>query len=273
VASADPAKNGCPKDTDGDRIADVSDACVQVPGVEDPDPKKNGCPRDVDADGIADASDACVKVPGVANADPKKNGCPRDTDSDGIADARDACVKVPGVENPDPSLNGCPKDTDSDGIADATDACLTVPGIANADPKKNGCPVRHGPKVVIQGNKVVIFEKVYFAFGKARILRRSYRILDDVATTLAEHPELARIRVEGHTDSKGRAAFNLGLSQKRAENVLRYLVKQGVRESRLEAVGYGDQRPVASNRTARGREANRRVELTIVPPPQVVERP
>ncbi len=72
------------------------------------------------------------------------------------------------------------------------------------------------------------------------------------------------MRIEGHTDSQGDDAFNLDLSQRRANSVRRYLVEQGITAERLEAVGYGETKPVDTNKTAAGRENNRRVEFTIL---------
>jgi outer membrane protein OmpA-like peptidoglycan-associated protein len=81
---------------------------------------------------------------------------------------------------------------------------------------------------------------------------------------LKDHPEVGKVVVEGHTDNVGKAAVNQKLSQGRADSVMKYLVGKGVAPSRLEAKGYGESKPVADNATAKGREANRRVELRIV---------
>jgi outer membrane protein OmpA-like peptidoglycan-associated protein len=92
----------------------------------------------------------------------------------------------------------------------------------------------------------------------------SYGLLDEVAGILAKHPEVKKLRVEGHTDDQGPERFNLELSSKRAEAVRAYLVGKGVAAERLEAKGYGDTRPIASNKTAEGREKNRRVAFEVV---------
>ncbi|HYG66893.1 MAG TPA: OmpA family protein, partial [Anaeromyxobacteraceae bacterium] len=88
--------------------------------------------------------------------------------------------------------------------------------------------------------------------------------LDAIAGILEAHPEIGRIRVEGHTDDVGSAAYNKDLSQRRAESVVSALAARGVPRERLVPVGYGFERPVASNATALGRAKNRRVEFTIV---------
>src|SRR6185437_6759267 len=187
LPSPDPAKNGCPlRDRDGDGIPDDVDACPDVKGVADPDPKKNGCPPDRDGDGIIDAEDACPDVPGIHTNDPKTNGCP-DRDGDGIPDAEDACPDVKGVRTNDPKTNGCP-DRDGDGIPDAEDACPDVKGIRTNDPKTNGCPES---KVQFTEKEIIILEQVQFDVNKATIKPVSNKLLDDVATVLKDHPEIA----------------------------------------------------------------------------------
>jgi outer membrane protein OmpA-like peptidoglycan-associated protein len=230
-----------------------------VKGVASDDPKKNGCPPDRDGDGIVDDKDACPDVKGVASDDPKKNGCPADRDEDGIADDVDACPDVKGVASDDPKRNGCPPDRDGDGILDDQDACPDVAGPPNADPKKNGCP-----KVAVMQGQIRIFEQVKFKTASAEILKESDEILDAVAKTLKDHPEIKHVRVEGHTDNQGNAAYNKGLSQRRAESVMAALVKRGIDRKRLEAKGWGQEKPVDSNANEPGRQNNRRVEFHIV---------
>ncbi len=111
---------------------------------------------------------------------------------------------------------------------------------------------------------IQISAKVEFVSAKAVILDISKPVLDGVAKTLNEHPEVRKLRIEGHSDSVGNAEYNRKLSQRRAEAVRAYLIEQGVAEDRLTAVGYGPDKPVADNETPAGRERNRRVEFTIL---------
>ncbi|HVY47433.1 MAG TPA: OmpA family protein [Minicystis sp.] len=261
VPSEDPSKNGCPevKDTDGDGIPDAEDACPTVKGVRDPDPKKNGCPADRDGDGIPDAVDACPDVKGVPSDDPKKNGCPPDRDGDGIPDAEDACPDVPGVADPDPKKNGCPKDTDGDGIPDDKDACPLEKGPADPDPKKNGCPTVH-----VTATEIVILEQVQFDTARSTIKKESDPLLDKVAAVFKEHPEILKVEVQGHTDNRGGKAYNKNLSKQRAEAVVKALVKRGIDKKRLVAHGYGEEVPIADNKTDEGRALNRRVQFKIL---------
>jgi outer membrane protein OmpA-like peptidoglycan-associated protein len=111
--------------------------------------------------------------------------------------------------------------------------------------------------------RIDLAEKIGFEVGSPVLLPASERLLDHVAVLLFDHPEVAKVRIEGHTDAQGSAARNLKLSQQRADAVRRYLEAAGVEPHRLSSKGFGETRPVADNRTAEGRELNRRVELLV----------
>ena len=234
--------NGCP-DTDGDGIPDKDDACPQVKGLKE----FNGCP-DTDGDGIADKDDACPEVAG-----PKEfNGCP-DTDGDGIADKDDKCPDVAGpAEN-----GGCPwPDTDGDGVLDKDDLCPEVAGPAS----NKGCPEPNDDdqKRLNQYAKTILFDT-----GKATIKFESAEILNQIINVLKKFPK-SRFRIEGYTDSTGKKQKNIELSQNRADAVKIYLIQGGIDQSRLESKGYGPENPIASNKTRKGRELNRRVEINLI---------
>jgi len=112
--------------------------------------------------------------------------------------------------------------------------------------------------------------RVNFEFGEADLLSVSEATLDAVADVLRRYPAL-RVRVGGHTDSVSSAAFNLRLSQRRADAVRDHLVGSGVEADRVEAVGFGESRPVASNETETGRALNRRVEFVALTPEAALE--
>ena len=272
VANANPEQHGCPPaDRDKDTVLDIVDACPDIPGVVQADPSKNGCPLpgDMDGDGIPDPVDACPTVPGAANPDPAKNGCPLDSDADGIFDPVDACPTVPGKPNADPTKHGCPDDTDGDGILDAVDACPTDAGPANADPAKHGCPL-----VVVTAGEIVIKEQVQFDTDKATIKPVSNGLLDSVAQVIKDHPEIKKIEVQGHTDSKGPKQHNQVLSQQRSDSVRKALESRGVDKARLVSKGYGPDKPIGDNATDVGRTQNRRVQFVILEktdiPPKVI---
>lgn len=104
-------------------------------------------------------------------------------------------------------------------------------------------------------------EGILFDVNAANIRAESAATLEEIGTMLQEHPEL-RVSIEGHTDSDGDDAHNLTLSEERAEAVRRHLIENfGIDASRLEAQGFGETAPVASNETEEGKQENRRVEI------------
>ena len=119
-------------------------------------------------------------------------------------------------------------------------------------------------KAKVVGKKIEISEKVMFETNKADIQEVSHDLLNDVATVLNQNPSIEKIRIEGHTDSDGTADYNKNLSQDRADAVMQYLVDAGVDSSRMEAVGYGEEKPIDTNDTPAGKEKNRRVEFNIL---------
>jgi outer membrane protein OmpA-like peptidoglycan-associated protein len=121
------------------------------------------------------------------------------------------------------------------------------------------------PELAHLGDRTIELDgKIEFETGRAVLTPASESLLDHVAVLLFDHPELLEVRIEGHTDAQGSNARNLKLSQQRADSVRTYLVNAGVEPERLQAKGFGETRPLADNRTAAGRDRNRRVELVIL---------
>lgn len=119
-------------------------------------------------------------------------------------------------------------------------------------------------KAKIVEEHIEISEKVQFAYNDSKILSVSNELLNDVATVMKQHPEVKKIRIEGHASSEGNDQYNKDLSDRRANAVMEFLVNVGVNADRMEAVGFGEDRPIADNETEDGREKNRRVEFNIV---------
>lgn len=264
---ATPGKlNGCP-DTDNDRIADKDDNCPEIAGLA----QFNGCP-DTDADGIMDSEDDCPRVAGLA----KFQGCP-DADGDGIMDKEDKCPGVAGLAE----FNGCP-DSDGDGVVDQEDECPGLAGVAalKGCPDKDGdgiadkddrCPEQAGVERLLgcPELKEEVVEKleratrsVKFASGRATLLSRSYRVLNEVVELMKEYPQY-KLKLSGYTDSTGDDAKNLDLSKRRAKACLDYLADKGIGANRMTSDGFGEANPIASNRTSSGRAENRRVEFEL----------
>ncbi len=235
------AMKGCP-DTDGDGIADNKDKCPREKGL----PANDGCPiRDRDGDGIDDPNDACPDAKGPAST----KGCP-DRDSDGVADKDDACPDKKG----DAAHKGCP-DSDGDGIYDNDDRCPDKPGVAAL----RGCPeIKKEDKAKLErAIKLVQFES-----GKAVLLQKSYAVLDEVVSVMNQYSEYS-LNIGGHTDNQGDDKMNQDLSERRAKACLDYLVSKGVAAGRMASAGYGETKPKGDNKTAAGREQNRRVEFEL----------
>ena len=117
-------------------------------------------------------------------------------------------------------------------------------------------------KLVVTDEELITLEPIYFDFDKATIKPVSYPILDQVAKLMTERPDV-RIRVESHTDWIGSDTYNQTLSDRRAKATVEYLVSKGIDPARLEGIGLGESRPIASNETAEGRSRNRRSEFHV----------
>jgi outer membrane protein OmpA-like peptidoglycan-associated protein len=268
--------DGCPDpDNDKDGIDDLHDACPNDPEDHKPPKPNDGCPlskTDTDGDGITDDKDKCPTEPEDKDGFQDDDGCPDpDNDNDGIPDNFDQCPNEPEDMDGFQDEDGCPDpDNDKDGIPDKDDKCPNEPETINGYQDEDGCPDKGPPtkvKVDLEHKQIVILDKIFFDTDKATIKPVSFSLLDQVAQTLKGYAEL-KIRIEGHTDSQGRAAHNQQLSQERADSVRTYLIKKGIAPERLVSVGYGSGVPIADNKTKAGREANRRVEFHIVEEPR-----
>ena len=237
-----PELNGCP-DADGDGITDAEDSCPDVFGLKE----FNGCP-DTDGDGIADKDDECPEVAGK----PELKGCP-DADNDGIADKDDKCPQQAGPKE----NNGCPwPDRDGDGVLDKDDECPEEAGPAS----NKGCP-EVTQEVQTQLNSFA--KTILFDVGKSTIRPESATVLNNIVNVLNKYKN-SKFSVEGYTDTSGNKDKNQRLSEDRAYSVKAYLVDKGINPARLSAKGFGPEKPIASNKTKKGRELNRRVEINLV---------
>lgn len=257
--------HGCLLDTDGDNVPDLEDLCPTVAG------NNKGCPADVDtdADGVSDSQDRCPNVAGAK----ENHGCLLDTDGDKVPDVDDLCPTVAG------SNKGCPVDPDSDadGVLDSQDKC---PNVAGAK-ENHGCVVEKpessvktttsDPKNDVQEVTTTEAERkiiadatssIAFITGSATLTQYSKGLLDKVANLLLKN-ERYNLLIRGHTDSQGDEALNFVLSQNRAKSTFDYLASKGISKNRMSHSGFGERKPIASNKTKAGRLKNRRVELKL----------
>jgi len=235
-------------DHDQDGVPNSIDKCPNtVPKVS---VNALGCPYDTDKDGVYDYQDQC---PGTLPGDTVDMfGCSKDSDSDGIMDTHDKCSHTPANVAVGP--DGCPLDSDMDGINDDSDKCPNTKAGTIVD--ATGC---EKPK----NKRIHLKLKIEFESGKADVATHTLDKIKEVAEVMDQYPGSTAV-IEAHTDSSGGAAYNLKLSQKRANMVVYYLSKYfGIDRSRLRAVGYGETRPIADNRTKAGRKKNRRAVAII----------
>lgn len=231
---------GCP-DTDHDGLADAVDFCPDVAGLL----QFLGCP-DFDGDGIEDALDRCPLVKGLETF----AGCP-DTDGDGITDSLDKCPLVKGLA----TFGGCP-DSDGDGIEDALDKCPYAIGTA----ENKGCPEL---KKAVRQQIAKAVRNIQFETGSDQLTAQSVTIVEELAEILKGYPNY-KVDIAGHTDSQGADKKNLLLSERRANRCMEKLIELGIEATRLTAKGFGERKPIATNKTADGKAKNRRVEFGLV---------
>ncbi len=237
---------GCPLDSDKDGVPDSFDKCPN--SKEGITVDSTGCPADSDKDGVADSFDKCPNTKEGVSVD--STGCPLDSDKDGVPDSFDKC---PNSQEGEPvDSTGCPLDSDQDGVPDISDKCPnTLPGV-KIDNK--GCPVNK------KQDLSKLKQGIQFKSNSAELTKASYATLDDIVRLLNQIPQ-ANLEVQGHTDNTGSEELNNKLSQERAQTVVNYFVKKGISSDRVRAVGFGSSKPIADNKTKKGRTQNRRVEL------------
>ena len=229
-------EKGCPLDRDGDGVPDYKDDCPDEAGPA----SLNGCP-DRDGDGIADKDDECPDVAGLA----KFKGCP-DTDGDGVPDPKDKCPDTPKGCAVD--ADGCPLDSDGDGVIDCEDKCPQEAGPAS----NNGCP---------DWSDMTI-ETIYFDFDKAELKPEFKAELDKLAEQLNASKEY-EIVVGGHTCNIGGEGYNMKLSERRAQAVVKYLLMKGVNNAYVGSHNYGESKPAVPNDSMKHRKENRRTEFEV----------
>jgi OmpA family/Thrombospondin type 3 repeat len=247
------------RDRDGDGIPDSRDACPDEPEDKDGFQDEDGCPDpDNDGDGIPDAQDKCPDEPEDKDGFQDADGCPdRDNDNDGIPDAVDKCPNDPEDKDGFQDDDGCPDmDNDGDGIPDDKDKCPNDPETVNGFQDEDGCPdvrATNGPeerpdRIDLKGQPIV--------FDKTNKLTPQSRQLLQQAAAIIKQRQLT-IRVEVHV-ALGTKSTLPGMvaaqkkkdklvAQKRAQEVLAFMVSQGVAQQQIQAVGIGSERPLGSS--------------------------
>jgi len=244
-----------------DRVPDVDDA---------PPPAKRIDDRD--GDRIIDTEDACPDDPEDYDDFEDADGCPDfDNDGDKILDIDDLCPNEPEDYDHFEDTDGCPEpDNDRDRILDQDDQCPRTDGqtiqetaeVYNGRDDDDGCP--DGRVRIDVDTRLYILDEIHFEYDSDVIRKVSYPILDEIAQTLLFNDDVRLVEVQGHTDERGSDAYNLDLSQRRAESVVRYLSSAGVGADRLRAVGFGETEPKNHGHGEKAWAENRRVEFHIL---------
>jgi outer membrane protein OmpA-like peptidoglycan-associated protein len=199
----------------------------------------------------AKSDDGCSMS--VVNLLTGRRDCNLDSDGDGVPDSADECPGTPIGTQVD--AKGCPvakgNDSDGDGVPDDVDQCPNTPPGVKVDAK--GCAIE----------QTVVLQDVNFETASAVLTGQATKVLDGIAAALRGQPNI-RVEIGGHTDDTGQPTYNLVLSQQRAESVRQYLIGKGIDAARMSTQGYGELKPIASNKTEEGRAQNRRVEFKII---------
>ncbi|MCP4806512.1 MAG: OmpA family protein [Proteobacteria bacterium] len=191
-------------------------------------------------------------------------------DTDGLPVA--ARVRVLGTRRP-----AAPSRGNEDGVTELTlpsgshslvisaNGYRSVEKAVTVEPRGNASVevVLQSGRVKVEGDRVVILDKVFFELDSDVIKRESFSLLDEVVETLMNHPEITLIEIQGHTDDQGADEYNLDLSMRRAQAVRTYLVQTGIEDERLMAQGYGESQHLVAGTSEEARAANRRVEFHI----------
>jgi outer membrane protein OmpA-like peptidoglycan-associated protein len=267
------------KDSDGDLIVDKLDECPLDAEDTDGFADEDGCPElDNDLDGVADAVDRCPVVAEDLDTWKDEDGCPDPTTmvTFRVVDGAGAPISLAKVviTGPDGARQaGGPEqkkelDPGTYTLAAAANGFAPIEGVSvrvvDGKPQifeQMMTPVQ--TSVVVSRDKIELKDSIYFETGKAVIKAESNPLLDEVVATLKAYPEIAKLRIEGHTDSRGSASTNQKLSEARAAAVLTYLVEHGVSADRMSSAGFGESKPIDPREVAEAWDKNRRVDFFV----------
>jgi OOP family OmpA-OmpF porin len=213
---------------------------------------------DDDGDGVPNSLDKEPNTPQGVAVD--KNGVALDNDGDGVPNFRD---KEPNTPRGYPvDKNGVALDDDGDGVPNGKDLEPDTPKGSVVD--QFGRALKEQERVLVQEGFIRL-SKVYFEAGKSALTVESYDALNAVTELLLKYPML-KIEIQGHTDNTGSREKNIQLSKERAQAVLDYILlhELSLKRDNFTVVGYGPDKPIASNDTPEGKRLNRRVEFVVL---------
>ncbi|CAN5358721.1 hypothetical protein BH11MYX1_BH11MYX1_16640 [soil metagenome] len=261
VWSPQPAGAGAPgrNDKDGDGIPDSVDGCPDEPEDRDGYQDEDGCPDlDNDGDGIPDQADQCPNEPEDKDGIQDTDGCPeRDNDNDGIPDSLDKCPNEAEDKDGFDDADGCPDlDNDGDGIPDQDDKCPNDPETVNGSEDEDGCPDVRATTAPEERPDRIDLKGQPLAFDRTnRLTPGAKALLVQVATIIKQRKLVIRVEVHLALGTKSQNPNVVAAqkrkdkqsAQKRATDVLDFLIGQGVPQPQLQAVAIGSERPLSSN--------------------------
>jgi OOP family OmpA-OmpF porin len=208
--------------------------------------KVNNEETDKDGDGVLDKNDRCPNTKKGEKVD--EFGCliKPDSDKDGVPDVDDKCPNSPEGQKVD--YRGCEVDSDDDGVPDSKDQCPDTSKEFVVD--GYGCPQTATIKVNFKPAKYDITDDIINDLQNFALFLKQNRGYDVI--------------IYGYTDNLGKASANKLLSQKRANSVKEVLVRYGISETKLTAIGKGEENPIGNNETKEGRAKNRRIEVELL---------
>jgi uncharacterized protein (TIGR03382 family) len=253
------------RDDDHDGVPLSADSCPVIAEDKDGFEDGDGCPDpDNDGDGVLDIDDRCPADAEDRDGMDDGDGCPDgDNDGDGIPDHKDKCPAE--VEDKDgfKDDDGCDEpDNDVDGIADVVDRCPLEAETINGKSDDDGCPDAGDSAVMVAPDRIEILEPVMFAANSAKIQKKSFNVLGQVAATLRAAREFKRVRVTVYVQPRN--SRDQELSTKRAEAVRAWLIQWGVEPERLESRGLGSAKPLVPPTQKGAEQVNDRVEFIVL---------
>lgn len=258
-------QDGCPEpDNDQDGLMDAADKCPIEAEDKDGFQDEDGCPEpDNDKDGINDQLDKCPNDAEDVDSFEDYDGCPDlDNDKDGVPDAQDKCSNLAEDRDSFEDADGCPEpDNDQDKIPDINDKCPNNPETYNGFEDGDGCPdIGPGHSEAAPLEKRTLIKSAHFLGNTSQLLPESYAGLDTLASRIMAIPGIM-VEVRGYWDGAAAELEGMRLSEARAMAVRKYLVSKGISADQVLARGMGSRDPIEPNRTAAGRQRNRRIEL------------
>jgi outer membrane protein OmpA-like peptidoglycan-associated protein len=253
------------RDDDGDGVVNADDGCPTDAEDVDEFKDEDGCPEaDNDDDGLLDASDKCALESEDKDGYQDEDGCiDRDNDADGIDDIDDKCPGEPEDKDGFNDNDGCDEpDNDNDGVPDVLDQCALEPETINGNDDEDGCPDKGDAGVMLMQDRIEVLESIQFIGVTAKLRPAGAKVLAQVGATMRAERGVKRVRVTVHVHPRG--AGDDQLSEKRAEEIRKWLVQWGVEPERIEAKGIGSKRPLVAKSKRGADEINDRVEFIIL---------